>query len=454
MKTVRLVAGTLALMIAVASVAGAEESKPGFLVVVHAANAVAELPCPVVEKIFLKKLKQWGDESPISPVDQARESPVREHFTEMVHEKSVGTIQRFWQRIIFAGRDLPPPEVAGDSEVMSFVADQPGGVGYVSSGAVVDPRVRVVDGCAAPGDESWEEPAEWQPPPEPQPPPPPPPTPPQRSVAAPPRMVYVSPGSFDMGSPADEPGRGDDETRHRVTVTRGFLVTETEVTQEQWHDFAGGRPAFFDKCGRHCPVERVNWFEALRFANLLSHLAGLETCYELDGCAGEVGAGCAAGQQQCRGDVVCSQVKFRGLGCGGFRLPTEAEWELAARATTTTAFVTGAELPPAARCAADGKAAGPVKVRSFAANPFGLFDVHGNVREWVWDELGSYPIAPVKDPVTALEAGGTAARVTRGGAWSEAVAACRSADRDATDPRTRSAAIGFRLVKTEGRSGS
>jgi formylglycine-generating enzyme required for sulfatase activity len=197
-------------------------------------------------------------------------------------------------------------------------------------------------------------------------------------------------------------------------------------------------------------VESVNWYEALHFANRLSELAGLETCYELDGCEGAPGAGCVAGEPQCMGDFVCAKVKFRGLGCPGFRLPTEAEWELAARSSTTTAFATGDQLAAsAARFGVVAPASGPVAAGSFPAGPGGLYDVHGNVREWVWDEPLPFPSSPVEDPIAGLEVGSTAPRVTRGGSWSDEAAACRSADREAVDPRVRRSSVGFRLVKTE-----
>ncbi len=447
MRTSFPVCRALVVLFAFASSSWAEGS-PGFLVVVHTDNLVEELSCSDLEKIYLKRKLTWEDGTRITPVDQQAGSPVRELFSRAVFQKPASALKRYWQRMIFTGKGTPPLEVTSDREVLECIVTNPLAIGYISIGTALRPEVKIVGGC--PEDE--EEDSSVHVLPDLEPPPPPPPTPPPSPArpAEPPGMVYVPAGRFEMGSPTSEVGRGDDETAHWVTVTRGFFVTETELTQQQWRDFGGGRPAFFDQCGSRCPVERINWFEALRFANRLSQLANLEKCYELGGCEGTPGSGCAADEPECEGDFVCSKVEFRGLDCAGFRLPTEAEWELAARASTTAAFVTGDGFTAEdGRFGVDGKAAGPVKVGTFAANPAGLFDVHGNVGEWIWDAPGSYLEEAVEDPISSLKAGAQGLRGVRGGSWSDEAAACRSADRDWKDPSLRSAAIGFRLVKTE-----
>ncbi len=258
------------------------------------------------------------------------------------------------------------------------------------------------------------------------------------------RFVPVPAGPFQMGSPADEVERHSDETLHQVEITRPFWMAETEVTQGQWRSLMGNNPSGFSACGDDCPVERVNWFEAAAFANRLSEREGLQSCYELGGCEKEAGE-----------DMECKTVTFVGLDCPGYRLPTEAEWESAARAGTTTPFWTGENLTTE-QANYDGNypyAGQPkgeyrektVAVRSFAPNLLGLYEVHGNVWEWVQDWFGPYPAGSVTDP-TGPERG--AGRVYRGGGWGDFARYCRAAYRLASPPGNRYDDLGFRLVRT------
>jgi formylglycine-generating enzyme required for sulfatase activity len=119
----------------------------------------------------------------------------------------------------------------------------------------------------------------------------------------------IAPGTFMMGSPPGEEGRSDAETQHSVTITRGYCMKATEVTQGEWQAVMGSNPSWFKSCGANCPVEQVSWDDAVGYANAFSRREGLPECY-----AGST---------------------FTNLGCMGYRLPTEAEWEYAARAGTT-----------------------------------------------------------------------------------------------------------------------
>ena len=284
-------------------------------------------------------------------------------------------------------------------------------------------------------------------------------------------FAYVPAGSFCMGSPdgstecmgttaPEEGGRSNSERLHPVTLTRSFLVHETEVTQQQWLDHFEQNPSAKTDCGLDCPVESVNWWEALAYANALSESEGLESCFTLEGCdPSEAGT-----------DLACSEATVSGSGasgdpyrCNGYRLPTEAEWEYAYRAGTTTAFYNGDITDTSVHCFADaaldaigwycGNAVStthPVSLTNSVdlkqANDWGLFDMAGNVAEWTWDqfEYSYYSSSPEEDPL-----GGTGTlQTTRGGHWANSAHYCRAAERDPKAPGDRYAYLGFRVVRT------
>ena len=271
-----------------------------------------------------------------------------------------------------------------------------------------------------------------------------------------------------MGAPADEPCHSSAEIPlHEVTLTRGLLVAIYEVTQDQWSLVTGlDNPSYFGSKGEQplctsgiCPVERVNWFEALRYCNLLSQQAGITACYELTGCSGLPGSGCPPGMLWCDGDFTCTDVVFQGLDCPGYRLPTEAEWEYVARAGATQAFAwplpdggakndsceCGIEanlMPLGWFCHNAGTRTHEVGLKE--PNGWGLFDVSGNVWEWCWDGLHYYGEEAVVDPLT--NEGNL--RAVRGGSFFDFSHHCRLAARDFDEKESRYPDIGFRVVRS------
>ncbi len=221
-------------------------------------------------------------------------------------------------------------------------------------------------------------------------------------------FVLIEPGTFEMGSPATEPGRDDDETRHRVTLSQPFYLGKYEVTQEQWQAVMGSNPSNFDECGRTCPVERVSWQDAQGFIEELNLQEGVSV----------------------------------------YRLPTEAEWEYGARAGTQTTYHFGNAANRLGQYGwydenSGGRTTHPVGQKR--PNAWGLFDMHGNVWEWVADWYGAYPRSAVTDPRGPRTG---ASRVNRGGSWSSNARHCRAASRSNDAPGDRYLNLGFRLART------
>lgn len=217
-------------------------------------------------------------------------------------------------------------------------------------------------------------------------------------------FVLIPQGSFLMGSPQTEVGRYKDEyPQHRVEITRPFYMSKFPVTQAQWLVLMGKNPSHFK--GNRRPVENVTWHHAKLFCKRLSELTGKR-----------------------------------------YRLPTEAEWEYAARAGSTTAFAFGDKLT--LRQANYGeKRKGTTNVGQFRPNAFGLFDMHGNVWEWcedAWHE--SYVCAP-EDGAAWIFGGNSDYKILRGGAWNSSARRCRSASRDKDNASLRvDDNVGFRII--------
>jgi formylglycine-generating enzyme required for sulfatase activity/Flp pilus assembly protein TadD len=239
------------------------------------------------------------------------------------------------------------------------------------------------------------------------------------------KLVLIPPGTFMMGSPSTEKGRDNYETQHRVTLTKGFYMGSTEVTQAQYRTVIGGNPSRFKDNDR--PVENVRWDDADTFCKKLT-------------------------ERERRN----RKIGPRDL----YRLPTEAEWEYACRAGTTTPFHFGETISTAqANYHGDfvygsggkgldrgGKGLNrgkTTKVGIFPANAFGLYDMHGNVWEKCKDWYEKYPTGPVTDPEGP---GSGSIRVIRGGSWVGEPRSCRSARRGWSVPVNRYSHEGFRVV--------
>jgi len=273
--------------------------------------------------------------------------------------------------------------------------------------------------------------------------------------------AYVPPGDLMMGSPEGETFRLEDEIpQHKVQITRGFWMKVNEVTQVEWTALMGTAPSYFPDCGDDCPVDRVSWWDAVAYCNELSRKEGLEECYELSGCTGEAGGGCEDPVPTCIGDYSCATVVFAGPACSGYRLPTEAEWEHAYRAGTTTPFYNG--QISTASCADEGldliawfcgsEGNGTHPVRRKEPNAWGLYDMSGNVSEWVWDwyDAGFYAGRPDPDadPLGPALAADLEVRVHRGGSHGDTAPSCRAADRGSEPPDSRALFLGLRPVRT------
>ena len=240
--------------------------------------------------------------------------------------------------------------------------------------------------------------------------------------AKPLEMVLIPAGTFTMGSPADERGRWDDGEwlPHEVTITEPFYLGKYEVTQAQWRAVMGSNPAHSYGVGDDYPVYDVSWDDCQTFASRLNE-----------------------------------------TGQGPFRLPTEAEWEYACRAGTTTRFSFGDALEcddNDGYCEIQdqhmwwwgndtygGEASGSKEVGTKLPNPWGLYDAHGNLLEWCSDWYQSpSDRGPQTDPQGPTSG---SYRVPRGGYWLGSAAYCRSAVRNSLSPGFRGHAIGFRLLR-------
>lgn len=232
-------------------------------------------------------------------------------------------------------------------------------------------------------------------------------------------FIRIPAGSFVMGSPENEPQRHSGEVQHAVTITRPFFLQTTEVTLKQWRALMGKRLFGRRKGPADLPVVRISWHDCMDFIK-----------------------------------------KLNLLGEGTYRLPTEAEWEYACRAGSTTAYNWGNDIGcskamygnkrlKSDECLEYHRSVGqkrncPAPVKSYQANAWGLFDMHGNVWEWCQDWFGDYPGTSAMDPLGPDSGPG---KVRRGGGWSSDGGSCRCANRAFGRPPTKYRTTGFRVVR-------
>jgi len=254
------------------------------------------------------------------------------------------------------------------------------------------------------------------------------------------QFVSFGAGTFAMGSPPGEPEQDKNETQHQVTITRPFYLGVYEVTQGEFTHVMGFNPSTVKGSDR-LPVQTVTWFDAVSFCNRLGKLDGIDTAYQITNVKMD-------GLHITNADVRWT------FSSAGYRLPTEAEWEFACRAGTTTAFsfgntVTSEQANFDGLTPYDGGAKGrfrnyPLEVDAFRANAFGLYQMSGNVFEYVWDSYDQYPTNHQTDP-TGPERG--TLRVRRGGAYTSPAGHMRSAVRHGVPASAPLFHHGFRVAR-------
>ena len=241
-------------------------------------------------------------------------------------------------------------------------------------------------------------------------------------------MIRLNGGTFTMGSPANEAERYNDEIQRQISL-RSFQMSRYPVTQREYQEIMGTNPSHFK--GDNLPVEQVTWFDAIEYCIRRSQREGLTPAYTM------------TNREPASGYPITNATVTVNWNANGYRLPTEAEWEYACRAGTTTPFNTGNNITTRQAnfdvCCCDG--GGTTPVGSFPANAWGLHDMHGNVWEWCWDWYGEYQTGAQNNPTGAVSG------VFRGGSWGFPGQYLRSAYRGFDrGPGYGGSGLGFRVV--------
>ncbi len=271
-------------------------------------------------------------------------------------------------------------------------------------------------------------------------------------------------GCFVYGAPPQEPcGAPDLEKQTEVILTHDFIIAETEVTQAQWEVLGLFNPMPSDLICKDCPVGLVNWYDALAYCNALSKREGFQTCYDLSGCEGVAGEGCPNGGFACSDSTLtCKYVVDRfenHYECPGYRLPTSAEWQYAARAGTTTATYNG-DLPPDLRECVPQEVLDPIawhcgntdKAMPAAQklpNDWGLYDMLGNIYEWASDNYDGYSVGHDAERVTDPQGVHSSSwALANGGSWWKSICYIRAGGTTGRPKDERWTNWGFRPVRT------
>ncbi len=244
--------------------------------------------------------------------------------------------------------------------------------------------------------------------------------------------VLIPAGNFQMGNQGNYKGDADEITIHNVIISKSFYIGKYEITQKQYETIVGTNPSL--NKGDYFPVENVNWYEAINFCNKLSTKDGLTQCYSIDG----------------------TKISIN-WEANGWRLPTEAEWEYAAKAGAINDYFTGNLVNNDCLPLDDnldkigwycGNAGGKSNlVGQKMPNPFGVYDMNGNVWEWCWDIFSSsYYTTEAKTDPKGAESGTN--HSLRGGSWYNTSKFCRTSNRNDLNPEQKDSGIyGFRVVR-------
>ena len=241
-------------------------------------------------------------------------------------------------------------------------------------------------------------------------------------------MIAIPKGIFEMGATA---GEVDTFPIHKVEITNNYCMLSTEVTQKIWNLTSTKNTTSHTE--QDLPIRNVTWFEAIAFANKLSTKANLSQCYDIP-------------PYLTKANIDISQVHQEipwNDDCNGYRLPTEAEWEFAARAGEKWNYSGGFNFDRYAIYKGNSQQR-PHPVKTMSPNPYGLYDMSGNVAEWVWDGYGMYQENFVQNPKGS---GNPKVRVSRGGGFSDPPELIRVDVRSADGPEWRFDWVGFRLLR-------